>query len=444
MPSLSWGAPAGTVRQRLLRVSAATAALLALLVFAANAHALAPATVKIAAVPRTGRVDDRDAVQQQNQAAPTEEASQEGQAPLTEEAKGEGQAPPAEEAPQENKTPPDEEAPKEHEAPPAEEPAHEQEAPPGEETPHEGEAPPAEEPPHEHEGPPAEETPQEQQAPPVEEAPRQEQEGPPVQQGAEEDPGGPAEGGEQGARGAGQASEGEQEPARDTARTGSEAGEETARHGSGSEEAQRAGATEEGAEAASRPIAPVEGAEAPGDQQDTIVEAQAGQPDVPSDVVSGAGPSARGVGVHAAAIGEFAEETAARLTGELSCELSALGAGGDGCGEGWPGDRAGLGSLGGTDVATAISSIMAAQAGAPARAGHGDSSLGSVPVAPAPGLVPGGSSGAAAGASGGAPSPALTQAGILLSGAPCAMHTLRLSSKPWLTTYYALIPERPG
>jgi hypothetical protein len=76
---------------------------------------------------------------------------------------------------------------------------------------------------------------------------------------------------------------------------------------------------------------------------------------------------------------------------------------------------------------------------------HGRSTVGSPPVSPAPSAPPSGSSGAAAaGGSGLALSGFLTLAGLLLLAAPRAMRRLRLSSQPWLTACFALIPERPG
>ncbi len=441
MPNLSWGAPAGTIRRRrLLGFGIAAVALLAVLVFAADAKAQPTTTVEPAAAPRTGGSHGGEGTEQESKGGSTEEASKQDAGSGSEEGSRESGAPPAREGSKE--PPPTEEAGKEGEVPPGEEAPNENEPPPKEEAPEE---PPTEEGPHEA---PAEEEAHEEPAPPVEEAPQQEQDEAP---GSEEDNGAAPGGGEQEALGTGLTDETERE---DRTTSDAEADGDTAHHSSGSEEAaQRASVSEEAAEASAegaregaRLSAPLEGAEAPVDQQDSSLEAQADELNMTSGLVGSAEPASTGaLGVHAAAIGQFAEETAARLTGELSCELATLGEGGDGCSAGWPGDRAVLASLPEADVVTAISTMMAAQSGSPARAGHGASSLGSVPVAPAPGSVPGGSSGAAAGgASGAAPSPGLTQSGMLLSGAPRAMHTLRLSSQPWLTTYYALIPERPG
>jgi hypothetical protein len=68
----------------------------------------------------------------------------------------------------------------------------------------------------------------------------------------------------------------------------------------------------------------------------------------------------------------------------------------------------------------------------------------SVPPAPAPRPVPGGSSPAMASTSGIAFSTFLTLAGLLLMGGLAAMRLLRLASEPWRRAPFVLIPERPG
>jgi hypothetical protein len=65
-------------------------------------------------------------------------------------------------------------------------------------------------------------------------------------------------------------------------------------------------------------------------------------------------------------------------------------------------------------------------------------------VSPVPGPGPGGGSGSSAmGGSGLGMAAFVTLAGLLLLAAPRAMYRLRLSSRPWLTAFFVLIPERP-
>jgi hypothetical protein len=74
----------------------------------------------------------------------------------------------------------------------------------------------------------------------------------------------------------------------------------------------------------------------------------------------------------------------------------------------------------------------------------GSGGAGHQPVSPAPGPAP---SGAAGGSAGGGPGLALaflSLAGLLLVAPLRAMRRLRLSSAPWLTACFVLIPERPG
>jgi hypothetical protein len=74
-----------------------------------------------------------------------------------------------------------------------------------------------------------------------------------------------------------------------------------------------------------------------------------------------------------------------------------------------------------------------------------DAAGGSRPVSPTPGPTPGGAAGGTAtGGSGIAVSAFLTLAGLLLLAAPRALRRLRLSSSPWRTAFFVLIPERPG
>jgi hypothetical protein len=67
------------------------------------------------------------------------------------------------------------------------------------------------------------------------------------------------------------------------------------------------------------------------------------------------------------------------------------------------------------------------------------------PSSPVSSPEPGGASGgAASGAASAAPSGFLTFAGPVNIGPPRAMRRLWLVSKPWRTTCFVLIPERPG
>ena len=138
---------------------------------------------------------------------------------------------------------------------------------------------------------------------------------------------------------------------------------------------------------------------------------------------------------------------AALRAGALSCELSALGGHAtDNCTVGWLGEKRFVGSS--TDGFARVDGSLAAAitGGLPPGGGHGGSAFGNAPVSPTPGPPPGGASGGAAvgGASGLAPSAFLSLAGLLLLAAPRAMRRLRLSSRPWLTACFVLIPERPG
>jgi len=99
-----------------------------------------------------------------------------------------------------------------------------------------------------------------------------------------------------------------------------------------------------------------------------------------------------------------------------------------------------------SSLAVAAAAAVAAATTVPANDGHDGSVGGGHPSTPGPGPAPGGASGSApaAGGSGLAHSGFLTLAGLLLLAAPRAMRRLRLSSRPWLTACFVLIPERPG
>jgi hypothetical protein len=144
-------------------------------------------------------------------------------------------------------------------------------------------------------------------------------------------------------------------------------------------------------------------------------------------------------GSRAAAAGESAVAGANALLVGLGCSITSLRSPG-GCGTGLlPVQSLGIGST-----------VLAATSGGTAAAGgasdndHGGSVGGGRPVEPTPGPAPGGASGSsAAGGSGLALSGLLTLAGLLGLAAPRALRRLRLSSEPWLSASFALIPERP-
>ncbi len=148
-----------------------------------------------------------------------------------------------------------------------------------------------------------------------------------------------------------------------------------------------------------------------------------------------------------ASVGEPAGMTAMQLSGDFSCELSALGGRmTDNCTAGWLGSQRLMSSSPVAFAVPAVSLAAAVTAVAPARGTHGSPAVGnSTPGSPAPGPAPGGSSGSATGGVAGfGISPLLTLAGLLLMGAPRAMRRLRLLCRPWRTACFVLIPERPG
>jgi hypothetical protein len=166
----------------------------------------------------------------------------------------------------------------------------------------------------------------------------------------------------------------------------------------------------------------------------TAPTAGSGQAQAPATLATGGGGGPRG------------GMTAAQRAGALTCELSALGGRTtDNCTVGWLGGKRFLASSA-VGFAPAVGSLVVAMTGTlPPGGGHGGSAVGSAPVSPVPGPAPSGASGAAVGGSSGvAPSAFLSLAGLLLLAAPLAMRRLRLSSRPWLTACFVLIPERPG
>jgi hypothetical protein len=135
--------------------------------------------------------------------------------------------------------------------------------------------------------------------------------------------------------------------------------------------------------------------------------------------------------------------TPAQVTSALNCELSALrGRVSDSCAIGWLGSQQLLSQSSG-GFPTEATSLTAP--GGPAGGDRDRSGVETPPLSPAPGPAPSGaSSGSAAGGAGVAPSGVFTLSGLLHLPAPRAMRRLRLSSQPWLTACFVLIPERPG
>jgi hypothetical protein len=161
----------------------------------------------------------------------------------------------------------------------------------------------------------------------------------------------------------------------------------------------------------------------------------------PVDLAKTAAISTAGSG----AVGAATPINALQQTGDLGCALYATlwGRTSGSCTAGWVGAQRFL-SVWPADNATASGASFAAAQDTRADRDH-DSAAGSPPVSPSPGPSPGGASGGSAmGTSGLALSSFLTHAGPLLLGPPHAMRRLRLSSQPWRTAYFVLIPERPG
>jgi hypothetical protein len=141
--------------------------------------------------------------------------------------------------------------------------------------------------------------------------------------------------------------------------------------------------------------------------------------------------------------------TAAQRAGELSCQLSGLGgAATDNCSASWLSSEPLLVSAPGALVPGALVLAARARAGTPAgssQGGSGGGFGGSHSFLPPPGPAPTGAvGGSAAGGSGVGLSGFFTLAGLLLLAGPRALRRLRLSSQPWLTAFFVLIPERPG
>lgn len=150
---------------------------------------------------------------------------------------------------------------------------------------------------------------------------------------------------------------------------------------------------------------------------------------------------------HAAVTPESSTSSARRQARQISRELAAFGASiiATGTVNRWL-DAPGTSSVSTIAFATiAASPATVITAGALAHNRNNDSAIAS--YAPGPGPAPGGAGGgaAAAGASSGAASPAsfiLTNS--LLHSAPSVMLQLCVSQPSWRTSFFVLIPERPG
>ncbi len=136
--------------------------------------------------------------------------------------------------------------------------------------------------------------------------------------------------------------------------------------------------------------------------------------------------------------------TAVQQAGGFACELAVLRPAAEGCSTGWSTNRSYV-STSSVGFISAMAPRPVVSTEAPAGSGHGGSVDGGRPLGPTPGPAPSGASGGSAmGGSGLAFSAFLTLAGLLLLAAPRALRQLRLSCQPWLTSFFVLIPERPG
>jgi hypothetical protein len=136
----------------------------------------------------------------------------------------------------------------------------------------------------------------------------------------------------------------------------------------------------------------------------------------------------------------------ARRIQEAICAFSSIGATANSCAAAasstW---RSGFASA----VPLAVPVPLRTVVGKPAAGGGGDggSSVASYPSEPSrgPGPAPGGASGGSAAGGAGSASPAsMMLACLLLLAAPRAMRRLRLLQRSWRTSFFVLIPERPG
>jgi hypothetical protein len=159
---------------------------------------------------------------------------------------------------------------------------------------------------------------------------------------------------------------------------------------------------------------------------------------------SGPGETPTASTLPAALSGASTHLTAAQRAGELSCQLSGLaGPATDNCIASWLSNQPLLATSPGDLVIAAPNRASAPTGNGPD--GPGGSFGGTRSFDPPPGPAPSGAvGGSAAGGSGAGLSGFFTLAGQLRLAGPRAMRRLRLSSQPWLTAFFVLIPERPG
>jgi hypothetical protein len=127
----------------------------------------------------------------------------------------------------------------------------------------------------------------------------------------------------------------------------------------------------------------------------------------------------------------------ARSAGQMSCVGASITAGYAG---GWL-DISVASSLSNVPFITADASSTAIATGTPAGSLGDGSTIENHPSAPGSG---GGGGSAAGGGSGSASSASSTLVDVLLQAAPRAMGRLRLAQPSWRTSFFVLIPERPG
>ncbi|MFZ1153977.1 MAG: hypothetical protein WAN93_03635 [Solirubrobacteraceae bacterium] len=129
-----------------------------------------------------------------------------------------------------------------------------------------------------------------------------------------------------------------------------------------------------------------------------------------------------------------------RSAGQMSCVRASITAGYAG---GWL-DISVASSISNIRFATVDASPTAITAGAPAGSLGSGSAVENHPFAPGSGSGGAGGGSAAGGGSGSASSASSTLVDVLLQAAPRAIRRLRLAQPSWRTSFFVLIPERPG
>ncbi len=146
-----------------------------------------------------------------------------------------------------------------------------------------------------------------------------------------------------------------------------------------------------------------------------------------------------------------AAKNAAGGKGGQGCGLQGLGgAGGGSCVGTWlpatgtlPPGYVSLSPVAAVLAGAAVAAVAGGSTGTEHQSG---ATGGGRPMPPAPGPAPGGASGVAAGggAAGVGLAGSLAFALLLALAAPRAMRRLKLACLPWRTSFFVLIPERPG